>query len=93
MQSPGHTNGAGALETSPADHARPYPKAVRRIHVPAHEVERGDLVSDEGRLRVVILDPIPDDLMGVKMLRIRFGDGGGMPALPGGLVTVYRLEY
>ena len=93
MQSPGRTNRADALETSRIDHVRPYPKAVRRVHMPAREVQRGDLMSDDGRLRVVILDPIPDDLMGVQLLRICFGDSGDMPTLPSGLVTVYRLEY
>jgi len=50
-------------------------------------------VSDDGRLREVILDPTADEVMGVKILRIHFGDGGDMPALPGGLVTVFRLEH
>lgn len=88
-----HADSAPALRTSRTDHDRPYPKAVHRVLIPAHEVHRGDLVSDDDRLRVVILDPIPDEIMGVQILRIHFGDGGDMPALPGGPVTVYRLEY
>jgi hypothetical protein len=71
---------------------RPYPKGVHKVTIAAAEVRRGDLVSDDGRLRTVILDPIADEIMGVRILRIHFGDGGDMPALPGGTVTVFRLE-
>ena len=82
-----------AARTSCIDHARPYPQAVRRVRIPACEVKRGDLVADDGWLRVVILDPIADEIMGVQVLRIHFGDGGDMPTLPSGTVTVFRLEY
>lgn len=80
-------------QTTKGPKGRPYPNGVRKTTITAAEVQRGDLVSDDGRLREVILDPVADDLMGVKILRLHFSDGGDMPALPGGLVTVFRLDY
>ena len=70
-----------------------HPKSVHKSQIMAAAVQRGDLVSDDDRLRLVIMDPTADEIMGVKILRIHFGDGGDMPTLPSGLVTVYRLEY